>query len=521
MCNEKPVLSVFLLVYNHEKYLHKALDGILMQKVNFKYEIVVGEDCSQDKSRQILMDYQNMYPDKMNLLFRDKNIGAVKNSYDTFINCQGKYIALLEGDDYWIDDQKLQIQFDFMESHPECSECFHSASVIDDNEVLLSYEAWPYRKSDASNIIELDSSYYIPTASVMLRNVFKDYDYHRSFEITKYIGDRIIHTICLRHGVIKYIDRTMSVYRYCLNSATAFSGKPDLEKAEECVLAALAQKQLVLNEYKAFIQEKIDSYMKHIKLIVEMYERNPNDNLYCCIICFNKTLGFFYHKSEKTSELEILSKYNCVVDHIESHTCPICGCSEKERNIFLYFNKLGIWNEINSSTKVLHLAPNAYVHLGLETRKAITTSGDLHPENFRIKDIQKLDVTCLPFDDNSFDIILCNYVLEYIENDMTAMRELYRVLTPNGKAILQTQYSKDIETTFEDSSISTPSDRYVNFGKESLVRIYSQKDFLNRLSLAGFTLNIVPSRSLFSDEEVEYYGVKREEDLILCTKQPI
>jgi len=116
-----PTVSVFVMVYNHEKFLHECLEGILMQQCNFPFNIVVGEDCSSDRSREILLDYEKKYPGKFKLLLHDKNIGAAANQNAVLAACEGKYIALCEGDDYWTDPMKLQKQVDFLQENEEYS----------------------------------------------------------------------------------------------------------------------------------------------------------------------------------------------------------------------------------------------------------------------------------------------------------------------------------------------------------------------------------------------------------------
>ena len=93
------LLSIAVITYHQENYIRQALDSILMQNVNFKYEIIIGEDCSQDNTRIILLEYHEKYPNRFQLILRDKNVGATKNLYDVLMNCHGKYIALLDGDD--------------------------------------------------------------------------------------------------------------------------------------------------------------------------------------------------------------------------------------------------------------------------------------------------------------------------------------------------------------------------------------------------------------------------------------
>lgn len=106
-------VSVLMITYNHEKFIAQAIDSILMQQVNFDYEIVIGEDCSTDGTRAIVIQYQKEYPDKIRLLLPEENLGMHKNFVQTFRACQGEYIALLEGDDYWTSPRKLQKQVDF------------------------------------------------------------------------------------------------------------------------------------------------------------------------------------------------------------------------------------------------------------------------------------------------------------------------------------------------------------------------------------------------------------------------
>lgn len=112
-------VSVAVITYNMQQYLPQLLDSILMQETNFPYEIVVDDDCSPDDSRTILEEYRQRYPDKIVLSLRDDNVGGSRNMYGVLRRCRGKYIAILEGDDWWECKDKLQYQYDFMEAHPE------------------------------------------------------------------------------------------------------------------------------------------------------------------------------------------------------------------------------------------------------------------------------------------------------------------------------------------------------------------------------------------------------------------
>jgi len=123
-------VSISMLAFNHGKYIREALDSILMQKVNFKYEIVVGDDCSSDETQNILKSYAQKHPDKFVLLLRQSNIGATNNYFDVLKHCRGKYVAFLEGDDFWTDENKLQIQVDFLESNKNCDSVAHRHEIV-------------------------------------------------------------------------------------------------------------------------------------------------------------------------------------------------------------------------------------------------------------------------------------------------------------------------------------------------------------------------------------------------------
>lgn len=131
---ETPLVSVRCITYNHEPYIAQAIDGFLMQKTNFPFEVVIHDDASTDKTADIIREYEKKYPLIIKPIYQTENQyskgnGAVTKVVNTKL--KGKYIAFCEGDDYWIDENKLQVQFDFMEYHPECSLCVHNTIIHD------------------------------------------------------------------------------------------------------------------------------------------------------------------------------------------------------------------------------------------------------------------------------------------------------------------------------------------------------------------------------------------------------
>ena len=122
-----PLVSIRTSTYNHGPYIKQCIEGILMQKTNFAFEYIIGEDFSTDETREIVFDYARKYPNIIRVITADYNVGSKANGRRCINACRGKYMALCEGDDYWTDPLKLQKQVDFLEGHPEYTMCFHAA----------------------------------------------------------------------------------------------------------------------------------------------------------------------------------------------------------------------------------------------------------------------------------------------------------------------------------------------------------------------------------------------------------
>lgn len=120
---QAPLVTVRTSAYNHGPFIRQCIESVLMQKTNFPFEYIIGEDCSTDETREIVLEMAKKHPDVIRVITSDQNIGAKGNGRRTFRASRGKYMAMCEGDDFWIDEYKLQKQFDYMEKHPECGIC--------------------------------------------------------------------------------------------------------------------------------------------------------------------------------------------------------------------------------------------------------------------------------------------------------------------------------------------------------------------------------------------------------------
>lgn len=135
---EDVLVSVFMITYNHENFIRRSLESIMCQNVKFRFEVIIGEDNSTDNTRGVIKEFEARYPEIIKPIYHEKNVGGLRNAYEfCFPKLRGKYIACLEGDDYWTDPDKLQKQVDFLEANPEYSFCFHSINAVNDKDEII------------------------------------------------------------------------------------------------------------------------------------------------------------------------------------------------------------------------------------------------------------------------------------------------------------------------------------------------------------------------------------------------
>ncbi len=203
-------VSVCMITYNHELFIEQAIKSVLMQKTNFKVELIIANDCSTDDTNNIIKSVinENSFSVEVNYINRDVNFGMMPNFIDALKRCKGKYIALLDGDDYWTDPLKLQKQVDFMEANQEYSMCFHEAEVIDENNNFLHYFN-KIKLEKTYSLSDLTQRNFVSTASCLFKN---EIVLHNSFAKLS-VGDWALHILNAEKGKIFYMPISMSVYR--------------------------------------------------------------------------------------------------------------------------------------------------------------------------------------------------------------------------------------------------------------------------------------------------------------------
>lgn len=214
MSAQDVMVSICCLTYKHEEYVREALDGFLSQQTDFDYEILIHDDASTDCTRDIIEEYCMQYPEKIFPVYQEVNqyslLGPGMNPRFNFARARGKYLAICEGDDYWIDKNKLQKQVDFLEANNEYNICFHNVKVIYENSTKSTHLFHENSLKQEFTLADIVKGNFINTCSVMYRNI--------SSNVPDYIskssaGDWILNVHFATDGRIGYLDDVMSVYR--------------------------------------------------------------------------------------------------------------------------------------------------------------------------------------------------------------------------------------------------------------------------------------------------------------------
>ena len=212
--------------------------------------------------------------------------------------------------------------------------------------------------------------------------------------------------------------------------------------------------------------------------------------------------------------VEDVEKYHIVGGGKRNVRCLKCGSHDRERLVYIYLKHVAGIFQSSRKFEVLHIAPEPRLSQTLLKSNLNYICGDLFTKGYTYPEyVRNMNVLHLPFEDNTFDVILCNHVLEHIPEDRKALQELFRTLKPSGLALLQVPISYQLEHTMEDFSIQDPHLREITFGQEDHCRLYG-KDYIDRLKDSGFEVKMINIST-----EYAQFGVNPEENLFICRKR--
>ena len=275
------LLSVCLITYNHVKYIAQAIEGVLMQKVNFLFELIIADDFSTDGTREIVEAYQKKYPNLIKLILQKNNVGAAKNWMDLITYPQAKYIAYFEGDDYWTDPLKLQKQVDFLETNSHIFACYHDVIVVDENSNMVRSNYFVPHKEIFKQLDCLVYGAAYSTAALVFRSqVIKNLPAW----FIKMPSDYAIDLLITDYGDIAYMAENMGAYR--IHQGGIWQGNKshkNLEATIERFKVCLTNPKFK-KEYGPFFYKRISDLSKIIAL---HYQKENNQ--------FKKMKYIYYH----------------------------------------------------------------------------------------------------------------------------------------------------------------------------------------------------------------------------------
>jgi glycosyltransferase involved in cell wall biosynthesis len=238
---KNPVVSVHMITYNHEPYIRQAIEGVMMQQTDFEFELIIGEDASQDKTREICFEYQKKYPDKIRVLWWHENVSKLGgNSRRVFSRCRGEFIAFCEGDDYWTDPLKLQKQVDIMRENPNVGLCFCGAQINNSlTSKILNWNSGLFSEGeiggecffnihlwgkDRKGLIWDET--FLMTATILVRNTIlrKAFNAYEIFNWRLALGDTTIWLGVSSFSNVYFLKDVVSVYNVHNGGVTQSSG---------------------------------------------------------------------------------------------------------------------------------------------------------------------------------------------------------------------------------------------------------------------------------------------------------
>ena len=261
-------LSVFVVTYNQEQYIRQCLDSIVMQQINFDYEVIIGEDCSTDSTPQICDEYAEKYP-FIHVYHHQKNLGLVKNWEFVLNRCTGEYVAMIEGDDYWTNPNKLQTQVDYLEAHTDCQICFYKPSVV-----FTEYVKEDQKKRDTLIFEHLRPKIYsrtevyekwtILTGTVMYRSPSVKYKFSSKIDIV----DTFFFLSLMENGSADCIEFDGTAYR---RTGTNYSADASIESYKK-LYYQYNYYSSVMPDLKEISKKKAMDYLSCL-----IYDKNSED----------------------------------------------------------------------------------------------------------------------------------------------------------------------------------------------------------------------------------------------------
>ncbi|PLR83165.1 glycosyl transferase family 2 [Bacillus canaveralius] len=534
---ESPLVSILIPAYNRPELLEIALKSVLDQTYP-NIEIIISDDSTNDEVKDMLAPYLQRHN---HIKYKKNEIPMVEKNFSQCVKmASGEFINYLMDDDVF-HPKKIEIMAQYLIENQNISLVTSHRQLIDEQGHFLPDKTetkvlfknttiLPGRTLGDFCLKNMCNFIGEPTTVLFRRkDIANDFGI---FENKQYsvINDLATWISLLAKGDAVYIPESLSYFRQ--HSGQNQESMRFLKDAIPQWLSLLidSRKSGFLNneiEYKKSLVKYID-IIKHVishghrqqklelldtedinaSLSLFLKELTCNDSHFCpyCKQRFQSFIPWSDDYDFENYDWEMWNKRTAI--------CPNCHSLDRER---LY--KIFIEKETNINSKdlaVLHIAPEKNLRDWLSAKPNLAyVAGDLFPSD---KDMIKLDITDIGYNNQHFDVVLCSHVLEHVPDDMKGLKELYRVLKTGGWGIIQVPIALNINMTLEDPTITTPEDRKRIFGQDDHVRIYSKSDFVNRLKLVGFRVEEYKPIECFGIDITSAIGLSEKDTLYIVYK---
>ena len=319
-------VSIICIVYNHEKFLRKCLDGFVKQKTNFKFEAIIHDDCSTDNSKQIIEEYYKKYPEIIVPIYeKDNQFSKGKKIIRDIVypRIRGKYVAICEGDDYWTDENKIQLQYDFMEKNTNCSLCVHNTIINDlKNNKQTYFNNW--NNIHILNDADIFLNWSVHTSSYFTK---KEYVIYPKLKNDKCFGDYKRLVFSHYYGNVICLPYTMSVYNFN-NENGALKRNKDMHWNEK--INSRNNKIKFLNDFNEY------SAYKYSNTIQKAIDNEKMFNLFENSVNIKKYKDFMSYKFELKNNYD----YKKLLNNMNKWKKKIYILVINNYLFFLIYNKL-------------------------------------------------------------------------------------------------------------------------------------------------------------------------------------
>jgi glycosyltransferase involved in cell wall biosynthesis len=534
---EMPLVSILIPAYNRPHLLELALQSALNQTYPHT-EIIICDDSTNDEVQNLLAPYLTKHP-RIRYFRNEQNLRE-----NNFLRClelsSGAYINFLNDDDLFHPD-KLQKMVNWLISRPDVTlvtsyrkridewgellpDIASTAKIFEEDVILNGMALGNFCLKSCMNVIGE------PTTVLFRRSDLTELFGH--YHGNKYIciNDFATWLHLLSKGNAVYITEPLSYFRQhpAQNQNDLNMVVPAIEQWYRLIQDSRKDGFLSSElDYKTAIIHHLRQCTHILQMVVdanrtEMLQNYPVESVisqcvqsvalpleskYACPFCAQSFIRFLPWPNLYDFPSVTYEMWNK-----ETAICPNCHSLDRERLFRLYIEKET--DLLTRPHRILHVAPEPNL------RRWLRQFPHLHCVLSQLEatddEIEEMDITCIPYPDNSFDAIICSHVLEHIPNDALAMRELRRVLKPGGWGILQVPIALNLERTLEDETVSTPEDRRVVFGQSDHVRLYA-KDYVDRLQAAGFSVSLFNMADAYGIGEAEKYGLSQSDNLYIVT----